>query len=149
MAEPANDRPGPGGLGTEGLSRSAGRPAIDASDDGSDERSLLDDVEALIDDGKTYLEAEFAFQKTRVAVVADRAKSALIFGAVALLLAFLALVGLTMGAIIALTPLLGAWGAAGLVVALLLLAAGLAGWASAKRWKGLVALIAPEREAGE
>lgn len=124
-------------------------PTTDTHDDEIEDRSLFDDVEALIDDGKTYLEAEFAFQKTRVAVVADRAKSALIYGAVALLLAFLALIGLTVGAIIALTPLLTAWGAAALVVGLLLFGAGYAGWASAKRWGGLLSLIAPERETGE
>jgi hypothetical protein len=153
VAEPANDRPGPGGLGADvpETLETAGTtaPATDVSDEDIEERSLFDDVEALIDDGKTYLEAEFAFQKTRVAVVADRAKSALIYGAVAMLLAFLALIGLTVGAIIALTPLLTAWGAAALVVGLLLLGAGLAAWASAKRWGGLLSLIAPERESGE
>lgn len=153
MAEPANDRPGPGGLGSDvqGSPETAGlaAPADRLGDEELEARSLLDDVEALIDDGKTYLEAEFAFQKTRVAVVADRAKSALVYGAVALLLGFLALIGLTVGAIIALSPVLTPWGAAALVVGLLAFAAGLAGRAAAKRWSGLIALIAPEREGGE
>ncbi|OYW46355.1 MAG: hypothetical protein B7Z08_02475 [Sphingomonadales bacterium 32-68-7] len=129
----------------------AGDPAPDndSAYEDIEARSLFDDVEALIDDGKTYLEAEFAFQKTRAAVVADRAKSALIFGAVAMLLGFLALIGLTVGAIIALAPLLTAWGAAALVVGLLMLAAALAARASAKRWVGLLSLIAPERTSGE
>jgi peptide/nickel transport system permease protein len=43
-----------------------------------------------------------------------------VFGAVGALLGFLALVGLTVGSIIALTPLLTAWGASALVVAILL-----------------------------
>jgi len=105
------------------------------------ERSLLDDVEALIDDGKTYLEAEVAYQKTRAAFVADRAKAALIYGVVAALLAFLALIGLTVGLIIALTPLLTAWGASAVVVALLVMGALIAVKGAANRWNRLMAAI--------
>jgi len=111
-------------------------------------RSLLDDVRALIDDGRTYLEAELGFQKTRAAFVADRAKSTVVYGAVAALLGFLALIGLTVGSIIALTPLLTAWGASALVVALLLLAAGLAARAAARKWSGLMHAIAGDSDEG-
>ena len=104
-------------------------------------RSLLADVEALIDDGKTYLEAELAYQRTRAAFVADGAKSAVILFAMAVLLAFLALIGLTVGLIIALTPILTAWGASALVVALLLVGAVIAGRAAAGRWGRLMAAI--------
>lgn len=106
-----------------------------------DERSLLDDVKALIDDGRTYLEAELGFQRTRAAFVADRAKSTIVLGAAAALLAFLALVGMTVGAIIALTPALTAWGASALVVAILLAAAVLAARAAARKWSGLLGAI--------
>ena len=109
-------------------------------------RSLLADVEALIDDGKTYLEAELAFQKTRAAFVADRAKATIVLGAVAALLGFLALVGLTVGSIIALSPLLGPWGASALVVALLLVAAALAAGAASRRWNGLMRAITGDEE---
>jgi hypothetical protein len=107
-------------------------------------RSLLDDVRALIDDGKTYIEAELGFQKTRAAFVADRARSTVVFGAIAALLAFLALVGLTVGAIIALTPLLTAWGASILVVAVLLVAAALAARAAGRKWSSLMRAISGE-----
>jgi hypothetical protein len=109
-------------------------------------RSLRDDVEALIEDGKTYLETELVYQKTRAAFVADRAKGALIFGAAAALLAFLALIGLTVGLIIALTPLLTAWGASALVVGLLLVAAWLAVRAASGRWNRLMQAIGSEPE---
>jgi hypothetical protein len=109
-------------------------------------RSLRDDVEALIEDGKTYLETELVYQKTRAAFVADRAKGALIFGAAAALLAFLALIGLTVGLIIALTPLLTAWGASALVVGLLLIAAWLAVSAASQRWNRLMQAIGSEPE---
>ena len=111
-----------------------------------EQRSLLDDVHALIDDGKTYLEAELGFQKTRAAFVADRAKSTVVFGSIAALLGFLALVGLTVGSIIALTPLLTAWGASALVVAVLLLAAVLAARAAGRKWSSLMSAIAGDED---
>ena len=119
--------------------------AEDVADDSAlgepHERSLREDVEALIDDGKTYLEAELNFQKTRAAFVAERAKGAFIFGAIAALFGFLALIGLTVGLIIALTPMLTAWGASALVVALLLVAAFLAVKAASRRWNRPMAAI--------
>lgn len=110
-------------------------------DEGSGDRSLIGDIQGLIEDGKTYLEAELGFQKTRAAYVADRAKAAVVFGAVSVLLGFLALIGVTMGLIIALTPLLTAWGACGLVVLLLVAGAALAGRAAKRRWERLMAVI--------
>lgn len=110
-------------------------------DEGSGDRSLIGDIQGLIEDGKTYLEAELGFQKTRAAYVADRAKAAVVFGAVSVLLGFLALIGVTMGLIIALTPLLTAWGACGLVVLLLVVGAALAGRAAKRRWERLMAVI--------
>ena len=113
-----------------------------AGDDAEHElRSLRDDVEALIEDGKTYLEAELVYQKTRAAFVADRAKGAVIFGAIAVLIGFLALVGLTVGLIIALAPWLTAWGASAVVVGLLLVAALLAMRAASARWSRLMQAI--------
>ncbi len=133
MPEPSDDPPLAEGEGVLG------------GDLEGEARSLLDDVQALIDDGKTYLEAELGFQKTRAAFVADRAKSTMVYGALAALLAFLALIGLTVGAIIALTPLLTAWGASALVVAVLLLAAALAVRAAARTWSGLMRAITGEQ----
>lgn len=108
---------------------------------GDETRSLIKEIEALIGDGKTYLEAELGFQKSRAAFVADRAKSAIVFGAAAALLALLALVGLAVGAIIALAPILTPWGSTALVVAILLALAALAARAAGRRWRSLMAAI--------
>lgn len=83
--------------------------------------SLADDVSALIDDGKTYVEAEIAFQKTRLSFVANRSKSGIVFVLAALGLLHLALIGLTVGAIISLIPVTGPLGATLLVVGALLI----------------------------
>lgn len=131
----------PPGRGDDGVPAIEDEPASPAEGVTEDLRSLRDDVEALIEDGKTYLETELVYQKTRAAFVADRAKGALIFGAVAALLGFLALIGLTVGLIIALAPVLTAWGSSALVVMLLLLAAWIAMHAASKHWARLMQAI--------
>ncbi len=84
--------------------------------------SLSEDIVALIDDGKTYVEAEVTFQKTRLAFAADRGKSGMLFGICAFAVLHLALVALVVGAIFALTPLITALGATALVAGALLVA---------------------------
>ncbi|WP_165853477.1 phage holin family protein [Aurantiacibacter aquimixticola] len=78
--------------------------------------SLFDDIEALIDDARTYVSAELTYQKTRAGFVTDRVKKGIAFGAVAVFCGVLATIGLTVGLIIALTPLVTAWGATAIVV---------------------------------
>ena len=86
----------------------------------SHEGSLAEDVEALLADGRTYIQAEVAYQKSRAGYAANRLKSAAIYGAAAFGLLHLALIGLTVGLVIALVPLVGPWIATGIVVAVLL-----------------------------
>jgi hypothetical protein len=88
--------------------------------DSTNEPSLKADIEALIADGKTYLEAELTYQKSRAGFAANRLKWTALYGAAAFGLLHLALIALTVGAVIALTPLTGPWIATAIVVALLL-----------------------------
>lgn len=85
--------------------------------------SLLEDAQALYEDGKTYLEAELAFQKSRAGFVADRAKWTAVYGAGALALVHLALIALTVGLVISLATLIGPWLATAVVVIALLIGA--------------------------
>ena len=117
-----------------------------AVDEAAESRSLMDDVEVLIEDGKTYLEAELSFQKTRARFAGDRAKGVALYGLLGLMFAWMALIGLTIGLIFALTPSLGAWGATGVVVAIWLVIAGVAFRAAAGRWRALVASFEPTDE---
>nr|WP_237437645.1 phage holin family protein [Altericroceibacterium endophyticum] len=91
--------------------------------DGFEERSILDDLLALYEDVKIYIEAELNFQKSRLKFTLKSLKLAAAFGGVALVCVFLALIGLTVGLIIALTPIITAWGATFLVVGGLLIIA--------------------------
>ena len=115
--------------------RSAG--GGDAIDEAAENRSLIDDVEVLIEDGRTYLEAELNYQKTRGLFVADRAGQVAAFGVAGLVFALMALVALTVGLVIALTPPLGVWGATGVVVIVWLLVAVIAFTVAAGRWRQL------------
>jgi hypothetical protein len=82
--------------------------------------ALGSDVAALIADARTYAEAEVAFQKTRAALAAKTGARALVLLALALVLLHIALIALAVGAVFALSPLLGMWGAVAVVVGTLL-----------------------------
>lgn len=105
------------------------------------ERLLIDDIEALIQDGRTYFDAELSYQKTRAGFVSDRLKKTIIFGCVALLLAILAVLGLVVGSIVALAPLITGWGATGVVVGVLLLIVVICGMKAASSAKAMIAAI--------
>lgn len=84
--------------------------------------SLADDTLALFEDAKTYAEAEVAFQKSRASYTANRLKGAIAFGLGAFGVLHLALIALTVGAVIALAPIIGPWAATAIVtVALVIL----------------------------
>ncbi|MBX7540775.1 phage holin family protein [Qipengyuania sphaerica] len=84
--------------------------------------SLTDDLAALFEDGKTYAEAEVAFQKSRAAYTANRLKGAIAFGLGAFGVFHLALIALTVGVVIALVPLVGPWAATAIVTLALIVA---------------------------
>ncbi len=82
--------------------------------------SLFDDVKTTIDNGKTYFQAEIGFQKTRAAYAAGEGKRAAGLGLAALACLHLALIGLVVGLIFVLGPILTPLGATISVVGTLL-----------------------------
>ena len=98
---------------------------------------LADDIGALVSDAFNYFDAEIAFQKTRVRLAGNRLIAAIALGVVALVLVLLAAVGLTVGLLIALIPLVTAWGATAIVVGILLLLA----WVAVLGAKGAIGSI--------
>jgi hypothetical protein len=82
---------------------------------------LRDDVTALIEDARTYAEAEIAFQKTRAGLAGKTAGRALVLLVLAVVLLHIALIALAVGAVIALAPLVTIWGAIAIVVGVLLI----------------------------
>lgn len=108
------------------------------------ERSLVDDVRELVSDGRTLLEAELAYQKSRAALAGRTAKSMAGWIALALSLVFFALMALVMGLLLILAPLIGAVGATVLVILALLAAAGLSGWVAVRRWQAMSRKLSEE-----
>lgn len=76
---------------------------------------LIEELRLLVDDAKMMASAELAFQKSRAQVVAAGARNLALFGLFALIFVIFALGALTVGLLLALTPLVTAWGATAIV----------------------------------
>lgn len=110
-------------LPDERQDKQADKHRSDGVDEETIQPSLVDDVRGLIDDGRTYAEAEFAFQKTRLSFAAEKGRKAAFLGLMALGFLHLALIALVVGAVIALSPLLTPIGATLAVTVVLLVVA--------------------------
>lgn len=90
----------------------------EVDDDPAAERSLVEDVLALVDDGKMLAEAEIDFQKKRAVYVAGQAKGITVLFVAAAVFGFLALIALTVGLVMALGPIITFWGSTAVVTGL-------------------------------
>jgi hypothetical protein len=108
---------------------------VTPSTDAAADRSLVEDVRQLAQDSKTLVEAELAYQKSRAAIAGVGAKGVVSAALLGIALVFFALVALTVGLLIALTPWLTALGATAAVTLGLLGGAALCGLIGRKRWK--------------
>lgn len=87
---------------------------------------LREVIARLIENGKSYAQAELNRQKIRAAELGVEFRNVAILVGIAVVLVVGALIALIVGSLIALVPLLGAWGATGTVVGIsLALALGL------------------------
>jgi predicted RND superfamily exporter protein len=82
--------------------------------------ALRDEIAVLIDDARTYAEAEAAFQRTRATIAGKTAGRAIVLLVLALVLLHIALIALAVGAVFALAPLVSVWGAMAIVVGAML-----------------------------
>ncbi len=106
--------------------------------------SLRDELAGLIADARVMATSEIAFQKARAGLAGAYLGKIAGFGALALVLAWFALLALTVGLLLALAPVLGAWGAMGAVVGGLLLATVLTALTAYAGWRRLNALFKDE-----
>ncbi|MEJ5975797.1 phage holin family protein [Novosphingobium sp. PS1R-30] len=104
-------------------------------------RPLEDDLRTLVDRGLAFAQAEAALQQARAGYAVGRIKWIALLGGLALVLAFFALVALTVGLVFGLTPLIGALGATAVVFAGLLIAAGIVAAIAAGQWRSMVATL--------
>jgi integral membrane sensor domain MASE1 len=118
------------------------------ADQGSDpaRRSLVEDLRQMATDGRTLLEAELAYQKSRAAVAGAGAKGVAGWGALALALVFFTLMALVVGALLILATYLGAIAATAIVVAALLLASLGAALAARSKWAHTARQLAEQQD---
>jgi hypothetical protein len=125
------------------------RPTEDLTADSTDplERSLTDDLRRLAEDGKTFAEAEYAYQRARLGYAGSMARGIALSLLAAACLLFLAVMALLFGLILALSPLVTAWGATAIVAGGLGLLAVLAGLAALVKWRSLSAALSDDERA--
>lgn len=116
-------------------------------DDAADaDRSLLDDIGDLVGDAQTWFDAELSYQKVRAAFIGANLKQAVVLGIAAAVLVVVAVMGLTFGLILALAPLVTAWGAMAIVAGVLLLGALLCGRGASTAWAALMSAVKEKDE---
>lgn len=104
-------------------------------EEGGAAHSLFEDVETLIDDGRVALAAEFQYQKARLTYSGKVGVKLAVYAVAALLLAHCVLVALTVGLLLALTPLVTALGATAIVAGGYLLAMLVSLWLALRSWR--------------
>ncbi len=139
----ADDTPTPpSGAAQTSAAQDKAEPAGESSsDDSLSDDSIVQELSTLIDDGRTYAQAEIAFQKTRAKLAGRSVGIALACVIIALILLNIAFLALAVGLVIALAPLVTIWGAIAIVVGALLLLVALLGYAALKQGKTLSALF--------
>lgn len=111
------------------------------------DRSLMDDVRQLADDARALATAEAAYQKARAAFVGQETKTIALAVILAAAFGFFALMALTVGLLLGLTPLITAWGATAVVVGLLVVAALASVSLASRRWSAMRATLAEPEDA--
>lgn len=113
-------------------------------DDGARERSLIGDLRQLAGDARRLAEAEVAYQRSRAVFAGQELKAIVVLTLLAAGMVFIAIIALTFGLVLALTPHLTAWGATGVVVSGLILATLACGTGAGALWRRMRAKLSDE-----
>lgn len=95
----------------------------ESADDMAAERSLIEDIRALVEDGKLLAEAEIDYHKKRAIFASRSAKGIAVMMGAAAVLGFFAIMALIVGLILILGQYITYWGSTGVVAGTLALAA--------------------------
>lgn len=109
--------------------------------------AMLAQLRALYADGRALIDAELGFQKARIAAAGRQIRTMAVLAVVGLILVSCALIALVVGTMIALIPLLGAWGAMAATVAGCLALAVLCFWLAAGRVSRVSVMFADDPKA--
>ncbi|TCM21993.1 putative superfamily III holin-X [Novosphingobium sp. PhB165] len=97
--------------------------------------SLAQDLKLLAEEARTLAQAELAFQKTRAAYVGAEARTIALFGVLAAVVVFFALMALVFGLVLSLASVLGPWLATAVATLALLVIAAILGLSARGRVK--------------
>ncbi|MEL7445950.1 MAG: phage holin family protein [Pseudomonadota bacterium] len=122
-------------------SETVGRSNAEPDRSGQARESLTQDLSDLIEDGKTFAEAELAFQKTRAGLAGRNLGFAAGFGILAIIVLHIALIALALGLLLAFQPMVGIWGAIGIVFGGMMIAVVLLGLSARSNAKKLATLF--------
>lgn len=122
-------------------------PTNDAAPPQDHIRSFVDDLRDLAADAQTVFEAEKAYQGARLSYAASRGKGVALSFGIAVVLAYFAAIALVVGLLLALAPLLTAWGALALVTIALALGAFLAFRSGTKQLRRMRSYLGPAASA--
>ncbi|MEJ6009139.1 phage holin family protein [Novosphingobium aquae] len=104
----------------------------------------MDELKQLGGDARAYAEAEFAFQRVRAGVAAKGLKDVALLGVVAFTVAVFGLGALVIGLLMALAPIVTAWGATAIVAGGLFLIALILVMMAKARWTRTLAAISDD-----
>lgn len=110
---------------------------------------MVAQLRALYQDGRELVDAELSFQRARLNAVGTQVRAMALLAFVGLVLLSCVLIALTVGTMIALAPLIGAWGAMGATAAGSLALAALCFWLAARRIGKVTALFASDTATDE
>ncbi len=110
------------------------------------QRSLGDGIGDLLEDGRTYVEAEIAYQKSRAALIASKGKRGTVLALASFAFLNSALIALVVGLVITLAPVLTPLGATVAVVGMLLLGAVACALLARSRFRRLAKVFDGESE---
>lgn len=110
------------------------------------QRSVTEGIGDLFEDGRTYLEAEIAYQKSRAALIASKGKRGTVLALASFAFLNSALIALVVGLVITLAPHLTPLGATVTVVGMLLFGAIACALMARARFRRLTQVFDGERE---
>lgn len=121
-------------------------PLVSDESDDPAERSLGDDLRQLADDGRTLLEAEFAYQKSRAIAAGSGIASLIGWAALGAVLVLLAVIAALFGVVLELSNLVGAAGATLIVVVSMLIVATICALVVQRKWRRIDRIVSGRDE---
>jgi hypothetical protein len=120
-------------------------PLMSADADDPADRPLSDDLRLLIDDGRTLLEAELAYQKSRAIATGSGIATVVGWAVAGFVILLLAVIAALFGVVLELSVLFGAAGATLIVVFSMLVLATLCALIVQNKWRKVRRMIGDDQ----